>query len=352
MKRKYAALILLCLICAQARGNMIMEKSERTMKVFYTMNDREGWYAVLTGKIISYSSKDEYDAADLFASAQDKSKATVRLYSAEGIHEGDVLYVINDKNLIVAKMKVRTVFKSPSFGDMLVGYGNFRLSSIGDRVIRKAEEEDSRYSYIFKARGDFYENTGRRGEAIKEYKTALKMDKKNPSAHLALGLVYMEQGLDQFALRELKEGYRAINYLYDNEDRFLLLRSLAEIRFREVYESFVPEKLKESYRREGITFCKEALRVYPKSERMNYYLGVFHYRAPEPDDKIARDYFLKVLDINPRHSGASVALAELYYRHDNMKKARGYAEKAIDADRTNRRARDILKYIESKKQLD
>ncbi len=352
MKQSLVAIGLLCVLCAPARANMIMEKGAEKVKVFYTMTDREGWYAVLKGKIMSYSSKDEFDAADLFGRAQDKSKATVRLYNAEGIHEGDTLYVINDKNLIVAKMKVRTIFKSASFGDVLVGYGNFRLSSVGDRVIRRAEEEDARYSYIFKARGDYYDSTGRQGEAIREYKTSLKMDKNNPAAHLALGMVYMKQGLEQFALRELQEGYRDINFLYDNEDKFLLLRSIAEIRYREVYESFVPVKMRDQYRREGIRVCKEALAIYPKSELMNYYLGVFHYRAADPDDTAARDYLLKVLDINPQHPGACVALAELYYRHENMAKARSFAERALGADRSNRRARDIIKYIESKTRVD
>lgn len=162
MKRILFAIALLGIISTAALSNMIMEEGQGRMKVFYSMTDREGWDAVLKGKIISYSSKDEYDPRDLIARAQEKSKATVRLYSAEGIHEGDTLYVINDKNLIVARMKVRTIFKSASFGDVLVGYGNFRLSAPGDRVIRKAEEEESKYSYIFKARGDYYDNMGSR----------------------------------------------------------------------------------------------------------------------------------------------------------------------------------------------
>ena len=65
----------------------------------------------------------------------------VRLYDAEGINEGDTLYVINDKNLVTAKMTVRTLFNSISFGPMLVGYGNFRLRSVGDRVVQRTEEE-------------------------------------------------------------------------------------------------------------------------------------------------------------------------------------------------------------------
>ena len=351
MKQSLAVMALLLALALPVRSNMIMEEGAERLKVFYSMTDRVGWNAVLKGKIISYASKDEYDADDLFGRSQDKSKATVRLYNTEGIREGDTLYVINDSNLIVAQLKVRAIFKSGSLGDMLVGYGNFRLSSEGDRVIQKSEDENSKFSYIYKARGDYYENTGSSSEAIREYENALKLDKNNPNAHLALGLVYIKQGLDQFAMREFQEGYRNIGRMYDNEDKFILLRSIADIRFREVYESFIPAKQKDRYREEAIKICREALQVYPRSERMNYYLGVFHYQTPNPDDKKARDYLLRVLDLNPSNAEASVALSELYYRHENMAKARMYAQKALDADRTNRRAQKMLKYIESKEDL-
>ncbi len=334
-----------------ARANMIMEEESGRLKVFFTMTDREGRRAVLKGKIISFSSKDILDKGDLFGKAQEKNKATVRLYSAEAINEGDILYVVNQKNLIVAKMEVRTIFKSRSFGDMLVGYGNFMLGSVGDRVVREEADEVSKYSYIHKARGDYYENVGERGNAISEYKSAIQLDRNDPSARLALGMIYLKDGLDQFALREFQEAYRNINRMYDREDRFILLRSIADIRFREVYESFIPDSLKEDYRKEAIGICRDALRLYPESERMHYYLGVFHYRAVKPDDRKARDYFLKVLELNPSHPEACVGLSELYYRHDNMEKARLYAEKALGADSGNERARSMLRNIEKRQGL-
>ncbi len=351
MKHLAAVFVMVFLLSLPGHSSMLVGEGEYRIKVFVSMTDRQGWYAVLKGKIISYSSKDEYSATDLFGQAQDKSKATVRLYDAEGINEGDILYVINEKNLITAKMTVRTVFNSASFGPMLVGYGNFRLSSLGDRVIQRAEDEKSRYAYIYKARGDYYNNTGRNGEAVREYKNALEADKNNPSAHLALGLVYLKEGLDQFAMREFEEAHRNISRLYDNEDKFLLLRSIAEIYYRQVYESFIPKKITDKYREKGIRVCKEALQIYPKSERMYYYLGVFSFRSSDPDDKTAKDYLLKVIELNPSHADAYVALSELYYRHDNIEKARMYAEKAIEADNANVRAQKMLKYIESKERI-
>jgi tetratricopeptide (TPR) repeat protein len=351
MKRSIAIIALLVMTAADASATMIMEEGRQRIKVFSTMTDREGWTAVLKGKILSYSAKDELDKEDLFGRSQDKTKATVRLYNTEGVNEGDVLYVVNEKNLVVAKMKVRSVFKSMSFGEMLVGYGNFRLSSVGDRVVQKAEDENAKYAYIYKARGDYYDNTGEQGEAIREYKDALKADKNNPDAHLALGMVYMKQGLDQFAMKEFQEGYRNIGRMYDRGDKYLLLKNIAEIRYREVYESFLPENLKDKYRDEAKKICREALEVYPQSEKINYYLGVFHYRTSNPDDRKARDYFLKVIEINPSNADACVSLAELYYRHENLEKARLYADKAREADAANPRVQKMVKYLESRVEI-
>ncbi|HOD14176.1 MAG TPA: tetratricopeptide repeat protein [Spirochaetota bacterium] len=348
MKKTTAIIGALIITASAAYASMKMEEGFERITVFTSQTDKEGWTAVLKGKIVSYSSKDEFDQEDLIGSSQEKSKATVRLYNREGVSEGNILYVINDKNLIVAKMKVRTVFKTVSFGDMLVGYGNFRLGSVGDRVIQKAEDENAKYAYIYKARGDYYDNTGGEGEAIREYKEALKLDKNNPEAHLALGMIYLKQGLDQFAIKEFQESYRNMARLYDKSDKFQLLENMAQVRYREVYESFLPQKLKDKYRDEGKKYCGEALRINPASEKINYLLGVFHYRSPNPDDKIARDYFLKVIEINPLNADAFVSLAELYYRHENQGKARLYAEKALEADPTNPRAQKMVKYLDSK----
>lgn len=348
--RILAPILVLLLIPWSARANMQFEDGNRNLKVFYTMTDRVGWKAILKGKIISYMSVDELRHDDLERSAQDRGKVTVRLYNAEGVHEGDTLYVINDSNLIVAKMTVKTIFNSATFGRMLVGHGNFRLSSAGDRVVKRAEDEGSKDSYIHKARGDYFYTVGDNGEAIREYKTALKLDPNNPEAHLALGMIYKKDGLDQFAIKEFQESHRYIVRMYDKEDRFQLLKNMAETRYKQVYEDVAPEKLRGKYRDEGINFSREALVIYPDSEKINYYLGMFLCRWGEPDDKKAKEYLLKVVSINPSNADAYVALSKLFYRHDNSGKARQYAEKAREADPRNASARTWIKHLESRAQ--
>jgi tetratricopeptide (TPR) repeat protein len=343
--------IAIALFAHSLQAAMILPAGGTRIKIFYSLTDVQGWHAALKGKVISYSSKNEHEGIDLFEKAQDKSAATVRLYSAEGIKSGDLLYVINQDNLITAKMKVRSVFRSAALGDMLVGYGNFRLSAVGDRVVQRADDEGSRYAFINKARGDYYNDTGSEGEAIMEYNRALKLDRNNPGAHLALGLIYKKQGMDQFAAHEFQEGYKNINRMYDNDDRFELLANMAEIRYKQVYESFISASLRSKYRGEGIKYSSEALQLYPASDRINFILGVFYSRWEDPDDKKARDCFLRVVEIDSSNADAYVALSKLYYKHDNMKKARLFAEKAMQADARNESAQVWLRKIEEKEQL-
>jgi len=350
LSTKIIKIIFAALLALPVQGATLLHGGQPRITIFSSRDDVKGMAAMVKGKVISYSAREEYDKKDLLGHAQDKSQATVRLYDAAGIDEGDTLFVIDDKNLIVAKMKVKTLFKSESFGEMLVGYGNFRLGKVGERVVRLAKNENSKYSYIYKARGDYYENTGKEGEAIEEYNLAIKLDPDNPNAHYALGLIYKKQGLYRFALREFQDSYAHMHQMYDKSDRFGLLRNMAEIMYKQVYESFTPARLRQEYREDGIRYCKEGLRIYSESGRLNYILGMFYSRWSNPNDKAAREAFLKAVEVDPSNSDAYLALSKLYYKHDNFSKARLYAEKALKADARNESARLWLKKIEEKQQ--
>lgn len=339
-------IVTVLLLVPPLMAGMIMDPLKQRLTVFYSNGDRKGIPAVLAGMVSSFSAKSKLDENDLYGRSQEKSRVTVRLYSAEGISTGQQLYIVNDRNLVVGKMVVTQIFTSKSFGPMLVGHGNFRQSSLGDRVVQNADEARGADAFIYKARGDYYRDSGDEGEAINQYKQAIAHDNGYPEAHLALGYIYKQKDMEQFAFREFQEAYKHLSRMYDNEDRFFLLKGMAEIRFRHVYESYVPETAKAQYRNEGIGYCREALKVYPESVKMNYYLGIFHYKNPAPDDSQARGYFQRVLELNPNHIGASIGLSELYYRHGNMGKARQYAERALAADPNSRRARTMLNYIE------
>jgi len=348
MKKVFYSLIFSYLIIISAYPKMILDKSQGKIKIFFSQTDVTGIDALIKGKVISYSAREELDTNDLIGRIEDKSKATVRLYTNEGIQENNTLFVINNKNLVVSKMKVRTILKSRSLGYLLVGYGNFRLASIGNRVVQLYSGDNTKYSYVHKARGDYYQEINKPADAIKEYKRAIELDNGNPDAYLELGYLLMKQGLDQFAFKELYTGHKHINRLYDRNDKYRLYKGLAEIRYREVYYiSNLPSRIRNKYRSEGIKYCKEALNVNPNSADVNYLAGYFHYKWHKPSDKTARDYFLKVIELNPDHTESYIALARLYFKHKMRKKAGMFAEKALKSEPGNKEAKKLLKYIEN-----
>ncbi len=336
------------LVYEQSAAAVLMRNADQqpTLKVFYHEQDTGGWNAVLVGKLESIGMKGEIDRDDITATAQDKSKATVRLHHNEGIRQGEELFVVNERNLVVSRIEVKTLFKSASFGNMLVGYGNLGLARTGYRVVQKVEDQYSRYAYIYRSRGDFYKETGDDGEAIKHYKKAIELDRGNPEAHLELGLIYLKGDQLQFAFKEFSEAYKRIARLYDREDRYNLLKSMAETRYREAYFTRISGELRSKYINEGIRYAEEALAMHGESREAHFFLGMFHFRNPDRSDIKARDHMIKVLELDPENVDACLVLAELYYNHGNKAKAGSFAEQALKIDGTNERARFIKRLAE------
>jgi tetratricopeptide (TPR) repeat protein len=329
-----------------ALANMILPAGEAATTVFFTHKDVVGLRCHVKGVVISFSNFTSIEGRELIDTVQEKNRVITRLYSTSGIKKGDTLYVVDNENLVVSRMTADTIFNSVSFGPLLVGNGNFTLATTGYRVVQKIEDEQSSLAFIHKSRGDYHREMGDRGNAVSEYKKALALDRGSPDTHLALGDIYYEKKLYQFAFREYEEGYRNISRLHDREDRFLLIQGMVRVRYKEFFEGSLPVNLREGYRRQGIALGNEALEIYADSAEMNHMLGMFHYRSPEDDDTRARDCFLRVLEIEPDHVGAAVALSELYFKHKNRDKALVYAEKALRSDPSHKRARELLLYIE------
>ena len=330
-------------------ANLKYENDNLRIKIYFSYNDKTGTDAIVKGKIISISVSEGLPQTGLADTIDDKTKATVRLIDKEGLHFASVLYVINSNNIVVSKFQVRNLFNNNTFGDMLVGYGSFKLAKEGYRVVQVVTNYNSGDSFIYKARGDYYYRMGDQGKAIAEYKKSIELDVNNPSPRLALGLIFYKNEIYNYAYAELLAAYKHISTLYDNEDKFILLKSLAEIQAIEAYKNANSFENRIKYRKEGIKFCKEALRINEKSVDVNYLLGEFYMRkidSATDDDKLAREMFIKVIELNPLHSGANLRLAELYIRHNNSEKALYYAKKALEYDKTNQRALEIIKSYE------
>jgi len=350
IKKLPAIFIFFCMIIPAAHGANLVYTGRAKTKVFYSRTDAKGWKVLIKGKILSFSVNTQLPKDDLLQQVRSKSRVTVRLSDHRKIKTGDELFVIDHRQLVVARIRVDKIFKSRSLGYLATGKGNFRNCRVNYLVVQRVSDEYSQYAHVFKGRGDYFIEQGQTGRAIAEYKKALKLDHNNPEAHIGLGYIYMKQGVLQFAFREFIEAYKNIGRLYDNEDRYLLLKGMTEIRFKETYYSYLPEQKRKVLRKEGIRYGLEALKVFPESVEVNYYLGRFYYKKstmPENEDKIARDYFLTVLKSDPNHTDANTALSELYFKHKNRQKARFYATQALKGDPRHRRAKQILKNLDT-----
>ncbi len=342
-----SAVLLIALILIPFSLNsatMLLPVDEKYLQAYYTQQDVIGWKTELKGKILLIGAETR-SSSDMSEKIQDRTNASVRLYNNLDLEIGDLLYVINDDNLIVAKINITSIFYTGAFGYLLLGKGNMRLANTGDRVVRRIDSEHSRNAYALNGKGDYCKETGQTGKAISFYKSALEIDKNNPEAHIALGYIYLNDDMIEYAYHEFMEAYKLKRRPYDNEDKYLLYKGLAEVRFKQAYYIKLPDHLRNKFINEGIDYCKQALTINPDSKEVNYYLGIFYYKNSQPQDVMAKEQFLKVIMLDHDNIEAYLALAELYDKHENKSKAASFAEQVLKIDPMNDRAKYFLKKL-------
>lgn len=325
------------------------EDSNKKTKIFFNQNDKSGKEAMIKGKVISLSSNDELAENDLSEISHEKTKATIRLFTGENVLPTNIMYVIDPNNIVVSKMEVKYIFNNKTFGDMLVGYGNFKLSNAGYRVVQLIIDSGKNNSYIEKSRGDFFTRSGDNGKAIAHYKKSIESDPGDPAPHLGLGLIYYRDSIYNFAYSELFKAYKNKDRLYDKEDKFILLKTLAEVRFIETYDNYNINSNRIKFRKEGIVYCRDALKLNPESVDVNFILAEFYYRGIGSDninEEDARDRYQKVIELQPLHSRANFRLANYYIKNNKTKMAHFYARKAVEGDPANQEALELLKRLQ------
>jgi tetratricopeptide (TPR) repeat protein len=325
-------------------ADMIIEDRERFFQAYYTQGDSMGWNVELKGKIMVLSADLKIDSI-VADKVQENTSASARLYNNIGISLGDVLYIVDDNNLIVGKMKVTSIFKTNTFGYLVIGAGKLRLVNVGNRVVQRVFNEHKQNAFVQRGKGDISQETGETGKAISYYKNALTIDRNNPEAHLSLGYIYLNDDMLEYANNEFKEAEKQERRLYDNEDKYQLYKGLTEVRFKQAYYVKTTDVLRARYIKDGIEYSKKALNIYPDSKEVNYFLGMFYYKNTEPSEVLAKDQMLKVITLDENNIEACLALAELYDKHDNKEKAISYAEQALKIDPANDRAKFLIKKL-------
>jgi Flp pilus assembly protein TadD len=325
-------------------ADMIIEENQKFFQAYYTQGDAMGWNVELKGKILEKGTDLKIDS-NVSDKVQENTSASARLYNNIGVSLGDILYIVDINNLIVGKMTVSSIFKTDTFGYLVVGTGKLRLVNVGDRVVVRVYHNEKNNAFVYRGKGDISQELGESGKAISYYKNALNVDRNNPEAHLSLGYIYLNDDMLEYANSEFKEAEKQIRRLYDNEDRYYLYKGLTEVRFRQSYYIKTTANLRAKSIKEGIEYSKKALNIYPDSKEVNYYLGIFYYRNTESLEVLAKDQLLKAVSLDENNVEAFIALAELYDKHDNKEKAITYAEQVLKIDPANDRAKYIIKKL-------
>ncbi len=347
MKRLSLVLLLCLLHSSNLLAQYRYESKQYKTTVFYTSRDKTGVEAVVKGKIMSLSSSDKISKDDMVGGVQPRTRATIRVFSNQDVEVNDEILVINDVNLVVSRMIVRNKMYSKTFGTMVIAYGNLSLSREGFRVVKKVESRKKGAAPIYISQGRYFLERGDKGRAIDSFKKAIELEEKNPSAHLNLGLVYYGDGIYNFAYYELKKAHDQIARLYDNNDKFSLLKTMAEIRFIETFDQYNIMNNKIRFRKEGIAHCKEALKLNPKSADVLYLLAEFYYRDfKKKDDVLAKKTLMRLLKVESSNSKGMLLLAKLYLRHGNRKKAALWAKKVLQVSPMMEEAKEIVRRYE------
>ena len=314
------------------RGNV-------TTKIFYSESDLSGWNAVIRGRVDSLGTRD-VSPTELHQAASGRSKITMILDNADGLMTGDELYIINENHLIVARLTLVSILKSVSFGHIGVGYGNFRRVKKNYLVVQKVTESDTKYAYIYKTRGDYFRNTGDMSQAILQYEKALSYNSNHPESHLALGEIYLNKNMIDYAEKEFRLAYAGKGYVYDNEDRYRIYRNILNIcRYRVLKDDTISGKTREGYIAEGLKVAKEARNVFPDDVEVYYDIGLFAFHSKM--DIESKNALLTVISQKPDHIDSLLILARLYHRHNNREKSVEFVERVLTVEPDNALARDL-----------
>lgn len=342
-------------------AKMISDETAHPTVAFFSDEERRGITVQVKGIVQSVGVREMLTAKEkeIGRQIQDKTQVTVRLYNNDSINPGSILYVINDRNLVVAKLSVLNVFKSRSFDYMCVGYGSFRTVKNEYRVVQRASDSTVSNAFLYVAQAYREIEMKETSKAIEFFQKAIRADRDNPEAHTGLGYIYLESNMIPFAVKEFDLAYSSRGRVYDREDRFSLLKGCALSRFKGVFYSELAKgnKTREKYLAEGIDFAKEANAVFNDDAETHLILGKFYYDRStdaltkienENDDRTIRE-MKKVLELDPVNAEAALIAAKIYKKHGEKDQAVRYVSIARNADPKNSEAISLEKVIKTMK---
>jgi len=220
---------------------------------------------------------------------------------------------------------------------------------------------------------------GKLDEAISEFKSVLENDPENAGAHFGLALSLSSQKKNDEALLELDEVIRIDPF---NLGAYAKKASLleAETRFAEAADAYafaasiheepdkasklaeavmlalLKQKTKDERKEEALIFLEYMAEIFPDSETVNFYLGVYYARRQRNEESI--DAYKKVIKLNPENLNVRFSLGVSYERVNDYDLAieqyvaiLKVADEGKKKSQTIERARDRLRLLEERLRL-
>jgi len=202
---------------------------------------------------------------------------------------------------VIAKLFIALSLLVPSFAFALAG-----VPGMPPGYVPSSEEDVIAYSRakVHTELGAQYFGAGQVGVALDEFTVAIGAERRYVPAHYMLGLVYMELKDDVQAERYFKSALeldQTNSEAHNNYGWFLCQRGKIEASIKEFMSAL-----------------KNPLYETPDRPYVN--AGICSIKIQ--DDKNAEDFFLKALKLNPNQPQALLALADLYYRTNDLPNAR------------------------------
>lgn len=185
-------------------------------------------------------------------------------------------------------------------------FAAFQVPGMPPGYYPSSEEDLANYerAKIHTELGAQYYGSGQIGVALDEFNIALANERRYVPAHYMLGLVFMELKDDVQAEQHFK---RALDLDSENSEA------------RNNYGWFLCQRGRiEDSIKQFMAALKNPLYETPDRPYVN--AGICSIKRQ--DDKSAEEFFLKALKLNPKQPQALLALADLYYRGNDLPNAR------------------------------
>ncbi len=279
----------------------------------------------------------------------DKKRILIRVWQRNIVRQGEVLYILDQRNLVIGKLKVKNVFDTLYFGQMVSGVGHFHLipaeTKIGQLI--KAEDKTQENYQIYLAKADNFFEQKIFGESVRYYKKALSIDGNDPHALFGLGKTYYYMKLMEPAEKMLQQAYQNRHFFNNAEDKGEMYIYLANFYIRKAEKSGIDadRKKRSAFLEKAQAMLLKANAQIPDSPQVFYYLG--RVAMARQLDQKALEYFRSSIRYGNDFLFENYwYIAQIFKAKKMNKKATLFLQKALAIRPDNYRIKAELKNLQ------